>query len=99
MAETKPPSPWLPVPAGTRAGQCRSRNCGRAIYWIEVRGRPHPVNCDVLGGRRPSSKTHDPLQQGLFADPALAEQTFDGRGKSHFEDCPDADHFRRGIHD
>lgn len=85
---------WLTVPAGTRQATCKSGVCGMPIYFITLRGRPYPVDCDVEGGRRPSSIPHDPLQQGLFAT-AETEVSADGRGVSHFDTCADPESFRR----
>lgn len=81
---------FFTVPAGTRASQCTGPSCTATIYWIRTtRGRRMPVDCDVEGGMRPSSK-QDPRQLDAFG--AGARQ--DGRGRSHFETCPDAARFR-----
>lgn len=93
---------WFIVPAGGKAAKCKSERCTKTIFWIKhpFTEKPHPIDCDVAGGRRPSPKAHDPLQTGLFDAPTSSEPTFDGRGVSHFETCVDAEKFRKGgIHD
>lgn len=93
---------WFVVPAGTKIAHCRSENCRKPVFFIKhpFTEKPHPIDCEVPYGRRPSSRPHDPLQAGLFDDPALVEPAYDGRGVSHFETCVDAARFRRGgIHD
>ena len=68
------------------------------IYFIShpFTGKPHPIDCDVPGGRRPSAHAASPDQGSLF-EAGSTEATYDGRGISHFETCPDAALFRRGI--
>lgn len=88
---------FLTVPAGTRPSVCRGPTCGATMFWVSIRNRAVPVHCDVEGGVRPSSRVIDPLQGGLFASSEGPEASHDGRGVNHFEDCPDAEHFRRGI--
>ncbi len=73
--------PFFDVPAGTPATQCRS--CGAVAYWIKTAaGKPMLVDCDVPGGCEP--------WKGVPGD-----GEHDGRGVSHFSQCPDADQWRK----
>lgn len=86
---------FFTVPAGTRAELCRlgSRRggtCRHTVYFIRITGsrggvRRIPIDCDVEGGRRPSA-TIDPRQLDAFEGTAAV---YDGRGRAHFETCPD----------
>ena len=72
---------WFTVPAGTPATECRG--CRQTVYWIiTAAGHRMPVNCDVEGGLRP-------VRFGGV------EAKDNGRGISHFVDCPQAGTFRR----
>jgi hypothetical protein len=84
------------VPAGTPAGKCRGPSCGAVIYWIRINGVPMPVDCEpgnVTGCRRPS-ETKDTSQRDMFSSNGTAA-VYDGKGISHFANCPDAELFRR----
>lgn len=82
------------VPAGTKASVCNGPTCGARIWWITNpgTGRPLPIECDVVGGRRPSD-TNDPTQIDVFAGNASVH---DGCGVNHCLVCPDAAHFSGG---
>lgn len=74
---------WFTVPAGTPSAECRG--CRQTVYWIITEaGRRMPVNCDVPGGLRPVR----------FGGAAERDN---GRGLSHFADCPQAARFRQGA--
>lgn len=76
---------WFTVPAGTPASECRG--CKQTVYWIITESdRRMPVNCDVPGGLRPVR----------FLATGGATARDNGRGTSHFIDCPQADRFRKG---
>lgn len=81
--EPKAPQ-FFDVPAGTPSAECRG--CKQTVYWIVTEaGRRMPVNCDVLGGLRPVR----------FVGGGGAVMKDNGRGISHFVDCPQAGTFRR----
>lgn len=92
---------WIAVPAGTHVAQCRDERCAKPIYFVAFgkANRPHPVNCDVEGGLRPSAVAEtDSTQLPLI--PGVAPETpHAGRGQSHFADCVAAADFRRGVQD
>lgn len=81
------------VPAGTPSTRCKGPTCQATIFFITSprSGRPLPIHCDVDGGRRPSM-TNDRSQLDAFDGGA---EIHDGRGVSHFADCPDAEPFQR----
>lgn len=102
-APSQPPKPkgtFYTVPAGTRPSKCKGAamggTCTATIYFITNpnTGRPMPVSCDVEGGVRPSESA-DASQLDMLAG-GVADVR-DGRGVSHFTDCPDADDFSRGA--
>lgn len=73
------------VPSRARAVECRGEDCTALVYWVP--GIPCPVSCDVDGGRHPDA----------VEDPATGRmQEGDGRGVSHFINCPNASDFSRG---
>ncbi len=75
---------WITVPAGTPSAECRG--CKATVYWIVTENdRRMPVNCDVPGGLRPIRFTG-----------GGATMKDNGRGLSHFADCPQATRFRKG---
>lgn len=80
---TRPPQ-FFDVPADVKPVKCA--HCPATIYFVRMpSGRRMPVDCSVEGGRRP--------------DPGLLNGTepdaVDGRGISHFANCPGADKVRR----
>jgi hypothetical protein len=87
---------WFKVPAGARSGTCSGLHCSATIYWIlhPRTGRPHPIQCDLPGGARPSTCPEGAVQGSLFGSAEAGEEPRGGRGISHFEDCPDAARFR-----
>ena len=81
---------FITVPAGAKVTRCNGPNCGALIYFVRSpHGRPTPVDCDVEGGKRPS-ETKDKDQGDIFGGVA---PVYDGRGVSHFLNCPDANLF------
>jgi hypothetical protein len=75
---------WFTVPAGTPASECRG--CKATVYWIVTENdRRMPVNCDVPGGTRPIR----------FPSSSGATLMDNGRGLSHFADCPNWERFRK----
>lgn len=94
MPETKTPT-FIKVPAGSRPTRCNGPRCGAMIYFVHnpVSGRMVPVTCDVDGGKRPSESKERGQLDAFSSGEALV---YDGRGVSHFTDCPDADRFSRG---
>ena len=80
-AKEKKAPQFFDVPAGTPAAECSG--CKQTVYWIvTAAGNRMPVNCDVEGGLRPVR----------FGGGAAKDN---GRGISHFVDCPQAGTFRR----
>ncbi len=93
------PSPraiqWIRVPAGTPKMRCSHETCQRTIYFVTTAsGKQAPVNCDVEGGVRPSAPLK-PGQLTMFPRRGEEEVEHDGKGLSHFADCPAALHYRR----
>jgi hypothetical protein len=75
-----PRGPFFVVPAGTRASECRSRNCRAEVYWIVTdNNRRMPVDCDVPGGSEPTAREPG---QGVshFATCADADNFRRGKG-------------------
>lgn len=84
-APTQAPQMFV-VPAGTASSECRG--CKATVYWVVTEhDRRMPVNCDVEGGLRPSRFRGGSMN---------ATASGDGRGISHFVDCPAAGQFRKG---
>lgn len=73
---------WIPVPHDATPETCAGPHCGQTIYKV-----PHPAT----GNRVP---VRCDIEGGIWPDP-LAE--VNGRGLSHFADCPDRDNFGRGA--
>jgi hypothetical protein len=70
---------WYDIPAGTRAGQCRGRECRETIYFVDNgrgNGKTIPISCDVDGSFEPTDSA-------------------EGRGVSHFGTCVNANDFSR----
>lgn len=88
---------FFSVAPGTKPAQCRGETCQKSIFFIThpATNRPHPIDCDVPGGEMPSA-WKDPRQTSVFD---VDEPERHGRGVSHFETCPDALKFRRGVAD
>jgi hypothetical protein len=93
VPQTERAQKFFVVAAGSSSAKCKGETCGATIYFVRnpVTGRPVPVSCDVEGGRRPS-ESKDVGQLDAFGGEA---DVHDGRGLSHFLDCPDADDFSR----
>ena len=85
---------WIAIAAGTKPTRCNGPSCGAEIYFVRnpVSGRMTPGSCDVDGAERPSD-TKDPSQLDAFAGEVTIR---DGKGVSHFTNCPDAGIFSRG---
>jgi hypothetical protein len=85
--------PLIPIPWDAAPTPCRG--CGEEIYFVtDARTRrPHPVSVAC-------TRCRPPAREQVERDPAtgtehvLAERR-DGRGVSHFANCPAADRFRR----
>jgi hypothetical protein len=78
------PPKLFTVPAGTEAARCKY--CPATIYFVRSprSGGLMPINCDVDGGLHPTTGA-----------PLFGESEEDGKGISHFVDCPGADDARR----
>jgi hypothetical protein len=78
------PAKLFGVPAGTESTKCKY--CPATIYFVRSpkSGGLIPVNCDVDGGSHPT-----------LGAPLFGEVAADGRGASHFVDCPGADEARK----
>ena len=84
---------WYDVPAKTPSAECRGKDCGDPIYWIEnprMHGGRLPIDCDVDGGQEPYAGD-DPRQMNLLGD--APRPSCNGRGVLHFETCPNAGEF------
>lgn len=80
--------PWNAAPVACRA-------CGETIYFVtDARTRrPHPVSVAVKGGRAPERGQVE-RNPRTGAELPVVEPS-EGRGVSHFENCPDAERFRK----
>lgn len=91
---TVPPNVrWYDVPVKTKPAECRGKDCGDPIYWIDNPDRPGrklPVDCDVDGGQEPYAG-EDRRQLGMFGHEPRDAQV--GRGVNHFATCPNAEEF------
>lgn len=69
----------ITIPRGIESQPCRG--CGQPIYWAPhpSTGRAHPVSVDP------------DIAQGCRRPTG----SIDGKGISHFANCPDADRFRK----
>jgi hypothetical protein len=82
-APTTPNEPtWIPIPALTAPELCTGPTCGATIYKV-----PHPKT----GNTVPVSCA---VEGAVVPDPL---EDIQGRGISHFIDCPDRDQFGRGA--
>lgn len=84
---------WVIVPAGTRGQKCRGSTCRALIYFVRhpVTDAWLPVECDVVGGRRPSD-TRDVRQLDLLTNKTTV---YDGRGVVHSPRCVNAEEIRQ----
>lgn len=84
---------YIRIPARTQPTPCRG--CGEAIYFVtDARTRrPHPVSVACRGCRAPEREMTERDERTGTETVVRAEA--DGRGVSHFTDCPAADRFRR----
>jgi len=84
------------IPAGTKPVICRGSTCGKKIYFVRNprTGSVMPVDAECEGGKRPS-ETKDVGQLDMLSGGEAA--VFDGKGCSHFLNCPDANQFTRGA--
>jgi hypothetical protein len=84
---------FITIPPNATPTACRG--CGETIYFVtDARTRrPHPVSVAVRGGRapEPGRGERDPRTGAEY--PAVEAR--EGRGVSHFENCPDAARFRK----
>lgn len=83
---------YITIPWSTQPATCRG--CGAEIYFVtDARTRrPHPVSVACRGCRAPERETTE-RDERTGTEHVLREAR-DGRGISHFEDCPAADRFR-----
>ena len=84
---------FITIPWRTRPTPCRG--CGEAIYFVtDPRSRrPHPVSVAAEGSRAPlRAKVERDSSTGTEI---TVVEPRDGRGVSHFTNCPKADRFRR----
>ncbi|RYE93956.1 MAG: hypothetical protein EOO75_03180 [Myxococcales bacterium] len=81
------------IPAATLASPCRG--CGESIYFVtdpDTR-RPHPVSVAPRGCHAPEREVCERDERtGVEYTVSPARE---GRGVSHFANCPDADRFRK----
>ena len=84
--------PLIPIPWDTASAACRG--CGETIYFVpDARTRrPHPVSvaCPRCRPPRRERTERDPV---TGTEVVTAERR-EGRGISHFANCPAADRFR-----
>lgn len=78
-------SEFITVPAGSRPTRCRGASCGATIYYVE---RPKMRKGQPVPGQTARIPVHCDVPGGATPD-SLSE----GRGVSHFTDCPDASRF------
>ena len=83
----------IPIPWSTPAATCRA--CGAEVYFVtDARTRrPHPVSVACRTSEPPRREVVE-RDERTGTEFVVAEAR-DGRGISHFEDCPEAERFRR----
>jgi len=59
----------------------KCRSCGADIFWIEYKGKKHPVDAVSM--------------QGFREDPVTKEWELERTFKTHFATCPDAKKWRK----
>ena len=84
---------FITIPWRTQPTPCRG--CGEEIYFVTDRRtrRPHPVSVAAKG-------CHAPVRSKVERDASTGTEITvvepsDGRGVSHFTNCPRADRYRR----
>lgn len=84
---------FIVIPQSTAPVPCRA--CGETIYFVtDARTRrPHPVSVAAKGCRAPERGQFE-RDPRTGAEHATVEPR-EGRGVSHFDNCPDADRFRK----
>ena len=78
------PLEYITVPAGTRASQCRGRDCRAVIYWIERESRSRA---------KPEKIVHIPVDCEHTEQCVAPTDVVDGIGVNHFQTCPNANRF------
>lgn len=84
---------YIPIPWNAQPTPCRG--CGEDIYFVddpETR-RPHPVSVAATGCRAPLRPQTERDPRTGAEHPVVEAR--EGRGVSHFENCPQADRFRK----
>jgi hypothetical protein len=84
---------FIAIPWHTLPSPCRG--CREEIYFVtDARTRrPHPVSVACRGCRAPEREVVE--RDTRTGTELVVSEAQDGRGVSHFENCPAADRFRK----